>query len=91
MQKKIKSIFAPERSVEECLRLWPTVAYRARPGTHKEFAAKIMHQLARREWEPGSAQLAFMRKLVDLYVPDNVAIDPDFIADMAEKTGWTIG
>lgn len=71
--------FTPERSADECLRLWGTVIYRAATRQHLEFAAKIAHQAARPNWEPGPAQLAFMRDLVELYAPDNIAIDPDLM------------
>ena len=82
-------ISTPERSVGECLRLWPTVLYRAARGTHKQFADRIMQQAQRPGWEPGLAQLQFMRELVTLYCPDNIALDPELVPDMSEKTGWS--
>lgn len=69
----------PERSLEECLRLWGTVMVRARNKTHQDFADKIAHQAARRDWAPGIQQLAFIRKLVDIYAHDDIALDPELI------------
>ena len=86
-----KSGFSQDLCVEECLRLWPTVAYRAAAGTHKQFANRIIHQMARPEWEPGKAQLAFMRQMVAIYAPDNIAIDPDLIDRLEETAGSQIG
>lgn len=86
-----KSIFHAdqERSVAECLRLWMTVLYRAAPGTHKQFADRIMQQRQRPGWEPTPLQLRFMRELVAIYAPDDIALDPEFVPDMAERTGWS--
>ena len=78
-----------DRSLAECLRLWPTVHYRAAPGPHKQFADRIMQQAQRPDWEPGPAQLRFIRDLVSIYAPDDIALDPDLVPDMAEKTGWS--
>lgn len=69
----------PERSVDECLRLWGTVTVRALGKTHQLFADRIAHQAARPDWVPGNAQLAFMRELVDLYAHDDIALDPELI------------
>lgn len=78
----------PERSVEECLRLWGTVTYRAATNQHRQFADRIAHQAARPDWVPGSAQLAFMRQLVDLYAYDDIAVDPELMF-LIEANGGT--
>lgn len=79
----------PYRSVEECLRLWPTVHYRAATRVHREFADRIRHQAQRPGWTPSRAQVAFMRQLVELYAYDDIALDPDLVPDMEAKTGWS--
>lgn len=79
----------PQRSIEECLRLWPTVHYRAATRVHRDFADRIRHQAQRPGWTPSSAQAAFIRKLVEIYAYDDIALDPDLVPDMAERTGWT--
>ena len=79
--------FMPERSVDECLRLWGTVIVRARGTTHQQFADRIAHQAVRPDWEPGNAQLAFMRRLVDLYAHDDIALDPELIALLQVERG----
>lgn len=81
--------FMPERSLDECLRLWGTVAYRAATNQHRQFAVRIAHQAARPDWKPGAAQLEFMRKLVALYAPDDIAIDPDLM-DLIEANGGAL-
>lgn len=77
----------PERSLDECLRLWGTVTVRAKGPTHRAFAERIAHQAARPEWVPGIQQMAFIRKLVDLYASDDIALDPELIALLQEGHG----
>lgn len=81
--------FVPQRSIGECLRLWPTVTYRAAINQHRQFADRIIHQAARPGWTPSPAQAAFMRQLVELYCPDDIALDPELVPDMVEKIGWS--
>lgn len=92
MKRKLPSprAFRSERSLDELLRLWPTVAYRASTRIHRAFAEKIMHQKARPDWAPGPAQLSLMRDLVDIYVPDDIALDPDLVPDMCARVGWNL-
>lgn len=84
-----RGFYMPQRSVEECLRLWPTVHYRAATRVHRDFADRIRHQAQRPGWIPSPAQVAFMRQLVDTYAYDDIALDPDLVLDMSEKTGWS--
>lgn len=86
--KPISSLFMPERSVEECLRLWGTVIVRATDPVHRQFADRIAHQAARPDWVPGIQQLAFMRQLVDLYASDDIALDPDLINLLMGASEW---
>lgn len=79
--------FQPQRSVDECMRLWGTVIVRAKGPTHRQFADRIAHQASRPDWQPGVAQLAFMRKLVDIYAHDDIALDPELIALLQEGRG----
>ncbi len=80
MQKPYRSLFAPERSVDECLLFLGTIMHRAPVGSQDwTFADRIAHQAARPLWEISPAQLAYLRKLVDQYAPDGIAIDPDLI------------
>lgn len=79
--------FMPERSADECLRLWGTVTVRARGTTHQQFADRISHQAVRPDWEPSPLQLEFMRKLVDLYAYDDIALDPELIALLQVERG----
>lgn len=76
----------PERSLEECLRLWGTVMVRAKTRQHRQFADRIAHQAVRPDWEPGVQQLAFIRQLVDLYASDDIALDPELI-DLLQGVG----
>jgi hypothetical protein len=77
--------FTAERSTAECLWLWPTVFYRAAPGQDLDFAEKILQQAQRPDWEPSPGQLAYMRQLVQYYVPTGIRLDPDLVR-MAEAT-----
>lgn len=84
---KYRSMFAPERSVAECLWLWPTVLIRAPEGSmDADFAHRIMHQSARPKWEPSPMQLDLMRRMVNHFVPDGIRLDPDLIE--GATTGW---
>ena len=87
MYKPSHRDFMPERSLEECLRLWGTVMVRAKDPTHRQFAERIDHQAARPDWEPSPLQLAFIRKLVDLYAYDDIALDPELIALLQGERG----
>jgi hypothetical protein len=83
-----RSMFAPERSVAECLWLWPTVIIRAPKGSmDADFADRIMQQSARPKWEPSPMQLEMMRRVVKTHVPDGIRLDPDLIE--GATIGWT--
>lgn len=85
-----RPFFTADRSMDECLRLWPTVAFRAKGRTHLAFADRIAHQSARPGWTPSPAQAEFIRKLVTLYADDDIALDPALVGEMEEVRGWTI-
>lgn len=82
MQKR--SIFAPERSAEECLWLWPTVWHRANGSQDQDFADRIEQQAKRPDWEPSPMQLDLMRRMVNHYAPDGIRLDPELIAMVAD-------
>ncbi|MDQ7775551.1 MAG: hypothetical protein Q4615_06385 [Paracoccus aminovorans] len=83
-----RALYVPERSLDECLRLWGTVQVRAKGATHRAFAERIAHQASRPEWVPGVQQMAFIRQLVDLYAYDDIALDPELI-EMLRGMGGT--
>lgn len=76
---RAQALYVPERSLDECMRLWGTVTVRAKTHQHREFADRIVHQAARPDWVPGVQQMAFIRQLVDLYASDDIALDPQLI------------
>lgn len=74
------SMFAPPRSEAECLLFLGTILHRAKAGSQDwTFADRIAHQAARPGWESSPAQLTYLRKLVDQYAPDGIALDTDLI------------
>ncbi|WP_146161897.1 hypothetical protein [Pseudogemmobacter blasticus] len=83
-----RPLFAPERTAEECLWLWPTVLIRSgETGQDQDFADRIMQQAQRPGWEPSPLQLDLMRRMVKHYCPDGIRLDPDLIA--GASTGWS--
>lgn len=53
-----------ERSVEECLYWFPTIAKTATNEWAQNFAHSVMAQSRRRGWKPTPKQLAMMRRMV---------------------------
>jgi hypothetical protein len=53
-----------ERSAQECLYWFPTIAKTATNTWAQSFAHSVMAQSRRRGWKPTPKQLAMMRKLV---------------------------
>lgn len=59
---------SPHRSVEELLHHMPAVHHAADSSWAKGFAASIVKQSRRRNWNPSPKQVALMRRLVsDLF------------------------
>jgi hypothetical protein len=79
MHKPAHHVFAQQKSVAECLWLWPTVIHRASYRQDADFAARIDQQSQRPDWEPSPMQLNLMRRMVEHYVPDGIRLDPEMI------------
>ena len=62
--------FNRERSLQELLFHWPTVAYRANVNWTKAFVASFAKATSRRSWRPTAKQLGVIQRIVgDLYRP----------------------
>ena len=53
-----------ERTAQECLYWFPTIAKAATNTWARDFAQSVLAQSRRRDWKPTPKQLAMMRKLV---------------------------
>lgn len=68
-----------ERSVDECLMWFPTIARTATNEWAQSFAKSILAQSRRRTWNPTPKQLSMMRRMVsELFAQDD---DPILIAE----------